>query len=197
MSLVDKFKDWFLVDKNNQDTLEDEEEDFEDTESTSSKSTSKATTNSTTNDTSSANTSTTNHSNDTYTSPSPSSSASSNTSYRRDYDRPSVSNSSPNSTNATVTVSAKLEVVLVRPEVFTDAKQIADHLIKKKTVVLNLENAKPENKRRIIDFLAGVAYANGGSIKAVANRTYIITPSGVGFVGDELVGELESSGVLM
>jgi FtsZ-interacting cell division protein YlmF len=197
MSLVDKFKDWFLVDKNNQDTLEDEEEDFEDTESTSSKSTSKATTNSTANDTSSANTSTTNHSNDTYTSPSPSSSASSNTSYRRDYDRPSVSNSSPNSTNATVTVSAKLEVVLVRPEVFTDAKQIADHLIKKKTVVLNLENAKPENKRRIIDFLAGVAYANGGSIKAVANRTYIITPSGVGFVGDELVGELESSGVLM
>jgi cell division inhibitor SepF len=81
--------------------------------------------------------------------------------------------------------------------VFTDAKQIADHLIRKKTVVLNLENAKPENKRRIIDFLAGVAYANNGSIKAVANRTYIITPSGVGFVGDELVGELESSGVLM
>lgn len=191
MSLVDKFKDWFLVDKNNQDTLEDEEEDFEDTESTSSRDTSKATTNDTTKDTSSTSTS---YSND-YSSSS-SSSSSGSTSYRREYERPSVNNTT-NSTNATVTVSAKLEVVLVRPEVFTDAKQIADHLIKKKTVVLNLENAKPENKRRIIDFLAGVAYANGGSIKAVANRTYIITPSGVGFVGDELVGELESSGVLM
>ena len=58
---------------------------------------------------------------------------------------------------------------------FTDAKAIADHLIAKKTVVLNLETASSENKRRIIDFLVGVAYANGGSLKPVANLTYIIT----------------------
>jgi cell division inhibitor SepF len=69
--------------------------------------------------------------------------------------------------------------------------------MKKKTVVLNLENTTPDIKRRIIDFLAGVTYANGGSIKPVANLTYIITPYGVGFVGDELVGELESNGVVL
>lgn len=93
--------------------------------------------------------------------------------------------------------TAKLQVVLVKPEVFTDAKQIADHLIDKKTVVLNLETASSDNKRRIIDFLAGVAYANGGSLKPVANLTYIITPYNVGFVGDDLVGELENNGVLI
>ena len=78
-----------------------------------------------------------------------------------------------------------------------DVGQIADHLIAKKTVVLNLETASPENKRRIIDFLVGVAYANGGSLKPVANLTYIITPYNVGFIGEDLVNELETNGVVI
>jgi len=96
-----------------------------------------------------------------------------------------------------IQATAQLQVVLVKPEVFTDAKQIADHLISKKTVVLNLETASAENKRRIIDFLVGVAYANGGSLKPVANLTYIITPYNVGFIGEDLVNELETNGVIM
>jgi cell division inhibitor SepF len=96
-----------------------------------------------------------------------------------------------------IQATAQLQVVLVKPEVFTDAKQIADHLIAKKTVVLNLETASSENKRRIIDFLVGVAYANGGSLKPVANLTYIITPYNVGFIGEDLVGELENNGVII
>ena len=95
-----------------------------------------------------------------------------------------------------IQATAQLQVVLVKPEVFTDAKQIADHLIAKKTVVLNLETASSENKTRIIDFLVGVAYANGGSLKPVANLTYIITPYSVGFQGEELVGELENNGMI-
>ena len=96
-----------------------------------------------------------------------------------------------------IQTTAQLQVVLVKPSAFTDAKQIADHLIAKKTVVLNLETASPENKRRIIDFLVGVAYANGGSLKPVANLTYIITPYNVGFIGEDLVGELENNGVVI
>lgn len=96
-----------------------------------------------------------------------------------------------------IQTTAQLQVVLVKPSAFTDAKQIADHLIDKKTVVLNLETASPENKRRIIDFLVGVAYANGGSLKPVANLTYIITPYNVGFIGEDLVGELENNGVFI
>ena len=96
-----------------------------------------------------------------------------------------------------IQATAQLQVVLVKPSAFTDAKQIADHLISKKTVVLNLETASAENKRRIIDFLVGVAYANGGSLKPVANMTYIITPYNVGFIGEDLVGELENNGVII
>lgn len=94
-----------------------------------------------------------------------------------------------------IQATAQLQVVLVKPEVFTDAKQVADHLIARKTVVLNLETASTENKRRIIDFLVGVAYANKGSLKPVANQTYLITPYNVDFVGEDLVGELENNGI--
>ena len=114
----------------------------------------------------------------------------------------STSNDSGNSNGrrnkvVNIQTTAQLQVVLVKPSAFTDAKQIADHLIAKKTVVLNLETASPENKRRIIDFLVGVAYANGGSLKPVANLTYIITPYNVGFIGEDLVGELENNGVII
>ncbi len=95
-----------------------------------------------------------------------------------------------------IQATAQLQVVLVKPEKFSDSKQIADHLIAKKTVVLNLENAT-DQKRRILDFLVGVAYANGGTLKPVANQTYIITPYNVGFIGGDLVDELENNGVII
>ena len=96
-----------------------------------------------------------------------------------------------------VSATAQLQVILVKPEKYADTKQIADHLNEKKTVVLNLESTTPDVTRRIIDFLGGVAYANGGNIKPVANNTFIITPYNVGFVGEDLVGELENNGVFI
>ena len=96
-----------------------------------------------------------------------------------------------------ISVTAQLQVILVKPEKFADTKDIANHLNNKKTVVLNLEATTPDVTRRIIDFLGGVAYANGGSIKPVANNTFIITPYNVGSQGDELSAELESNGVLL
>ncbi len=96
-----------------------------------------------------------------------------------------------------IQATAQLQVVLVKPEVYTDVQAIADHLIEKKTVVLNLETANPENRRRIIDFLVGVSYAIGGSLKPVAKLTYVITPYNVDFIGEDLAAELESSGVFL
>ena len=90
--------------------------------------------------------------------------------------------------------TTQLQVVLVKPERFEDASGIADHLNTKHTIVLNLESANKDVTRRLIDFLSGVAYANNGQIKRVANSTYIITPYNVGIMGD-LLDELESNGV--
>lgn len=90
--------------------------------------------------------------------------------------------------------TTQLQVVLVKPEVFEDASAVADHLNEKRTVVLNLENTGKEISRRLIDFLSGVAYANGGKIQRVAHSTYLITPYNVGIMGD-LLDELENNGL--
>lgn len=93
-----------------------------------------------------------------------------------------------------IAATTQLSVVLVKPERFDDASAIADHLNAKRTVVLNLESTNKEIARRLVDFLSGVAYANQGQIKRVANSTFIITPYNVDFVGD-LLDELENNGV--
>lgn len=90
--------------------------------------------------------------------------------------------------------TTQLQVVLVKPERFEDASSVADHLNAKRTVVLNLESANKDISRRLVDFLSGVAYANNGQIKRVANSTFIITPYNVDIVGD-LLDELENNGV--
>ena len=102
----------------------------------------------------------------------------------------------PRRNNKVVNIHAttQLQVVLVKPERFDDASGIADHLNSKRTVVLNLESTNKEVARRLVDFLSGVAYANNGQIKKVANNTYIITPYNVGIMGD-LLDELENNGL--
>lgn len=92
--------------------------------------------------------------------------------------------------------TTQLQVVLVKPDRFDAATEIADHLNEKRTVVLNLESANKETARRLVDFLCGVAYANGGKIQRVANATFIITPYNVDMMG-ELLDELESNGVFL
>jgi len=76
-----------------------------------------------------------------------------------------------------------LEMKVVKPESFDSVAQIADHLISRRTVVLNLENTNKETARRLIDFLSGVAYSIDGSLKKIASNAYVITPSNVN-VGD-------------
>lgn len=108
----------------------------------------------------------------------------------------SVRASSQNNKVVNIHATAQLQVVLFKPERFgEDTRAIADELIKMHTVVLNLENTNKDVSRRIIDFLSGVAYANSGQIKKVATSTFIITPYNVGLTGDDLLDELENSGV--
>lgn len=91
--------------------------------------------------------------------------------------------------------NSQYQVVVVKPERFEDASGIADHLIAKRVVLLNLEAVTPDLKRRLVDFLSGVAYTNGGQIKPVANSTYIITPCNVNVMGESMIDELGSHGV--
>lgn len=85
-----------------------------------------------------------------------------------------------------INATAQLQVILVKPEDFSESPQIADHLINRKTVLLNVEGVDRETVRRMVDFLSGVAYGQGGALKRVANATFIITPYDVNIMGDVL-----------
>ena len=96
-----------------------------------------------------------------------------------------------------VNINAKtqLQVVVSKPSAFGDeVLSIADELLRRHTVVLNLEKTDKDVSRRIVDFLGGVAYANNGKIKRIATATFNITPYNVDLTGDVL-DELESSGL--
>ncbi|MDR2420712.1 MAG: cell division protein SepF [Oscillospiraceae bacterium] len=90
--------------------------------------------------------------------------------------------------------TAQLQVVLVQPESFDNVTEIAEHLRERRTVVLNLESTGKDVTRRLLDFLAGFAYAQEGKVKKVAVSTYIITPYNVSLMGD-LIDELENNGM--
>ncbi len=94
-----------------------------------------------------------------------------------------------------ISATAKLQVVIVKPQRFEEVAEIADQLIEKRTGVLNLEQSGKDISRRIVDFLSGAAYAHNGQLKRIANNTYIITPFNVGLIGADVLGELENNGV--
>ena len=115
---------------------------------------------------------------------------------RREYRQEPPQQPRRNDSGKVVNIHAttQLQVVLVKPERYENASEIADHLRDKRTVVLNLEKTEKEVARRLLDFLSGVAYAQEGKIKKVALQTYIVTPYNVDIMGD-LIDELENNGL--
>lgn len=80
--------------------------------------------------------------------------------------------------------AAQPKLLLVHPDRFEQAADIADRIAERNAIVLNLETAPKELTRRMLDFLSGVTYALGGKVKKVSGSTYIITPAGMDFMGD-------------
>ncbi len=81
--------------------------------------------------------------------------------------------------------SAALEMKVVKPERFDEVRSIGEHLLARRTVVLNLEETNKETTKRIIDFLCGVVFAIDGQVKKVANATYVVTPKNVDVSGEQ------------
>ncbi len=76
--------------------------------------------------------------------------------------------------------ASKYRVVLVKPEEFGAATDIAKHICQGDTVILNCEETNEQVARRVIDFLSGCAFALQGSIKKASSSVYIIAPRDVG-----------------
>lgn len=78
----------------------------------------------------------------------------------------------------------KQEVVLFHAKTFDDAAKAASELRKKRAIILNMENVDKALTRRVVDFLSGSVYALDGSVKKVAQSTYLFCPHNMGVVGD-------------
>lgn len=115
-------------------------------------------------------------------------------------DTPSVSNrydddynyNTKNNKVLSIAATTHLQVIVFKPQKYAEAAEIADHFKNKKTIVLNLDNTNKDVANRLLDFLAGVAYAADGDLKRIANTTYMIVPFNVEISGDT-IEELESS----
>lgn len=94
--------------------------------------------------------------------------------------------SSRQNSNINMTSGTSIEMKVIRPEKLDSVTQIADYLISRNTVLLNLEATNKETARRLLDFLNGVAYAVGGKLKKVANSTFVITPANVSISGEQI-----------
>jgi len=81
-------------------------------------------------------------------------------------------------------MAGKQEVVLFHAKTFDDAAKAADELRNKKAVILNMENVDKSLTRRVVDFLSGAVYALDGSVKKIAQCTYLFCPHNMAVVGD-------------
>lgn len=79
--------------------------------------------------------------------------------------------------------SGGAKMVLVEPRAYSESQQIADHLKRKNSVVVNLKRVTNDQARRIIDFLSGTLYAIGGELQRLGNGIYLCTPKNVNVEG--------------
>ena len=74
-------------------------------------------------------------------------------------------------------------MVLVEQRAYSESQQIADHLKRRNSVVVNLKRVTNDQARRIIDFLSGTLYAIGGELQRLGNGIYLCTPKNVNVEG--------------
>lgn len=84
------------------------------------------------------------------------------------------------------------KMILLEPRAYSEAQQIADHLKKRNTVVVNLKRVNAEQAKRIMDFLSGTIYAIKGNIQKIGNGIYLCTPNNVDVQGKITDEEKES-----
>lgn len=87
-------------------------------------------------------------------------------------------------TDDTVNLSAGSgKMILLEPRAFSESQQIADHLKKRNTVVVNMKRVTAEQAKRIIDFLSGTVYAIGGDLQKIGVGIFLCTPKNVNVEG--------------
>ena len=90
-----------------------------------------------------------------------------------------------------------MEVCVIKPSSYDDAREIGDTLISGRTVILNMEGLDMGVAQRIIDFMSGTTYALKGNLQKVSNFIFVITPASVDISGDlqGIMNAIDLSGI--
>lgn len=75
------------------------------------------------------------------------------------------------------------KMILLEPRAFSETQQIADHLKKRNTVVVNLKRVTGDQAKRIMDFLSGTIYAIKGDIQKIGGGIFLCTPNNINVQG--------------
>jgi len=75
------------------------------------------------------------------------------------------------------------KVVLCEPRTYNEAQEIADNIVNRRAVVINLERVDHIQAKRIVDFLSGTVYAVNGDIQKLGAQTFLCTPDNIEVTG--------------
>lgn len=75
------------------------------------------------------------------------------------------------------------KMILLEPRAFSESSQIADHLKKRNTVVVNMKRVTSDQAKRIVDFLSGTVYAISGDMQKIGNGIFLCTPKNIDVEG--------------
>ncbi|MGW2014009.1 cell division protein SepF [Streptomyces sp. NPDC001927] len=69
-------------------------------------------------------------------------------------------------------------MVVLRVQVFADAREVAEYLIARIPVLLDLTSADTEVAKRILDFSSGVVFGLGSGMHRVDRNVFLLAPAG-------------------
>ncbi|MEK8172800.1 cell division protein SepF [Streptomyces sp. M19] len=67
---------------------------------------------------------------------------------------------------------------VIRVQCFADAREVADHLVERAPVLLDLSGADTDVAKRVLDFSSGVVFGLGCGMHRVDMNVFLLTPSG-------------------
>jgi cell division inhibitor SepF len=98
-------------------------------------------------------------------------------------DEPLNKQNKQNVVNLSSIQKSPAKVVLCEPRNYNEAQEIADNIVNKRAVVINLQRVDHQQAKRIVDFLSGTVYAINGDIQKLGADTFLCTPDNIDVTG--------------
>ncbi|MFF3732030.1 cell division protein SepF [Streptomyces sp. NPDC002476] len=79
-------------------------------------------------------------------------------------------------------------LVVIRVQVFADAREVAEYLVAQVPVLLDLTSAETDVAKRILDFTSGVVFGLGSGMHRVDRNVFLLSPEGMEVEGAAAAG---------